>query len=121
MRALLFSVIVLFASAAQAQTIWQMNAAYQNQINTAQQAAMPVYGYGYGYGYAPAYRSYHPYYSTNLQRQALLYEAQNQTRALRQMNRTLRYMEWDLQDAARAQKGSVLESQMRDAAWMYEK
>lgn len=100
MRLFLFLLLVVVASSAQAQSLWQMNAAYQNQINSAQMAANP-YGYGYGYGYAPTYPVYRPYYSTNLQRQALLYEAQNQTRALRQMNRTLRYMEWDLQDAAR--------------------
>lgn len=97
MRSLLAVAVVLFASSASAQNMWQMNAAYQNQFNSAyQSAAMPYYYRGYGYGYG----SYSPIYSPSLQRQALLYEQQDQTRQLRRMNWTLQLMEWDLQDAA---------------------
>lgn len=123
MRSLLIAGIVLVASSASAQNMWQMNAAYQNQINTAQASAWPVYAPVYVaprpyYGYRPIYRG--GYLSDFDRRQAVL-EAQDQTRQLRRMNRTLQFMEWDLQDAARAQEMSVRESIMRDNAWMYER
>jgi hypothetical protein len=40
-------------------------------------------------------------YFADFDRQQVIFETQNQTRELRQMNRTLQFMEWDLQDAAR--------------------
>jgi hypothetical protein len=54
MRTLIVAAALLFASTASAQNMWQMNAAYQNQINTAQQAAWTPY-------YAPVYPVYAPY------------------------------------------------------------
>jgi hypothetical protein len=102
MRFLLTAAIVLCATAAHAQNMFQMNNWMQNQYNGAYRAAQPYYAY-------PAYRPYRSYgmrpiYSPNLDRQQLIWEEQNQTRELRQMNRTLQFMEWDLQDAAQARR-----------------
>lgn len=55
MRSLLAVVVVLVASSASAQNVWQINAAYQNQINSAQAAAWRPY-------YAPVYVAPRPYY-----------------------------------------------------------
>lgn len=118
MRALLFSVIALFASAAQAQNIFQMNAAYQNQINQAQQsAAWPAYAPGYYatpyYSYAPRYapryatpiRSYssnrhlrsleRSYQRSDMETDRFLnqLEMRRQTRALRDIDNTLQNMQ----------------------------
>lgn len=99
MRPLLFSALVLIASTASAQNMHQMNAAYQNQFNNAFQSAWtPYYAPRYYGGYRPYYGS--PY-GSSFQQRAMALEAENQTRQLRRMNRTLQFMEWDLQDAAR--------------------
>ena len=52
MRPLIFASLVLIASTASAQNMFQMNAAYQNQFNNAYRSASPYYGGGY---YAPYY------------------------------------------------------------------
>lgn len=102
MRPILFAAaLVLCASSANAQTMWQMNAAYQNQYNSAfQSAAMPYY-------YAPAYRPIYrpafrgsyglPDYGTprDIYRQQMISEQQRQTRALRSIDNALRNMEID--------------------------
>lgn len=97
MRSAIVIVMLLASSPASAQNIWQMNAAYQGQINQAQQsAAMPYY-------YAPAYRSYYaPRYVAPVGRYGLSRWSveQDQLREMRQANFTLRMMEWDLQDMA---------------------
>ena len=104
MRSILFAAIVLVASSANAQSIWQMNAAYQNQINQAQQsAAWPVYGYGYAPVYRPAYvapryvapRTY-GYYGGDFYRSQALFEQQRQTRELRSIDNTLQNMQLDM-------------------------
>ncbi len=95
MRFLLLAAVALTASTASAQSMWQMNAAYQNQFNMAQASAWPVYAPVY-VAPRPFYRGYAPLYSSDFYRQGLFLEQQDQTRQLRQMNRTLRFMEWDL-------------------------
>ena len=97
MRHLILTALLLTASSASAQNMWQMNAAIQNQYNN----AYPSYGYGYGYGYRPMYaapRYAAPRYYGNdmLYRQQMLGEQQRQTRALRSINNTLQNMELDM-------------------------
>jgi len=94
---------LLLATPASAQNIWQMNNAYQNQFNNAYaQPYVPVYTPRY---YAPVRT-----YSSNRYLRSLDYSTydmnrwaaeQDQLREMRKMNRTLQFMEWDLQDAAR--------------------
>ena len=99
MRSALIAALILTASSASAQNIWQMNAAYQGQINQAQQsAAMPYY-------YAPVYRPYYaPRYAAPISRYdygvSRWSTEQDQLREMRKANLTLRMMEWDLQDMA---------------------
>lgn len=96
MRSLLFLAIVLLASTASAQNIFQMNAAYQNQINQAQQsAAWPAYGYGYAPAYRPAYVAPRRYgsYGGDFYRSQSLWEQQRQTRALRSIDNSLQMMQ----------------------------
>lgn len=100
MRALLFTIAVLVASAAHAQNMWQINSMYQGQINAAQQsAALPYY---YGYGYAPRYYgrgySYPRYYGgSDFYRSGMLYEQQQQTRQLRRANLNLQAIQAELE------------------------
>lgn len=108
MRSLLTIAILLIASSASAQNMWQMNAAIQNQYNQAYQSTWPAYGY------APAYRPYvapryvAPRYVAPISRYSDDFDygisrwsaEQDQLREMRKMNRTLRTMEWDLQDIA---------------------
>jgi hypothetical protein len=95
MRSALVSLLVLCASSAHAQNIFQMNAAVQNQYNMAQQSvALPYY-------YAPTYRPYYVaprrfnYYGDFYRTQAI-FEQQRQTRALRSIDNTLQNMELDM-------------------------
>lgn len=97
MRHLILTALLLTASSASAQNMWQMNAAIQNQYNN----AYPSYGYGYGYGYRPMYaapRYAAPRYYGNdmLYRQQMIFEQQRQTRALRSIDNTLQNMELDM-------------------------
>ena len=92
MRTLLL--LALLASSARAQTVWQINAAYQNQINAAQQsAAFPYY-------YAPVRPLYvaprYRYYGGDLYRSQSLWEMQRQTRALRSIDNSLQNIDFDL-------------------------
>lgn len=97
------AILLLLATPASAQNIWQMNAAYQNQFNNAYaQPYIPVCTPRY---YAPV----RPFTSNRYLR-SLDYSTydmnrwsaeQDQLREMRKMNRTLQLMEWDLQDAAR--------------------
>jgi uncharacterized protein YijF (DUF1287 family) len=95
MRSALVSLLVLCASSAYAQNIFQMNAAVQNQYNMAQQSvALPYY-------YRPVYRPlYAPrrfdYYGGDFYRTQAIFEQQRQTRALRSIDNTLQNMELDL-------------------------
>lgn len=102
MRSAILAAVLLTASSASAQTVWQMNAAYQNQFNQAQQSAAPYYC-------APAYRPYYaPRYVAPISRYSRDYDygvsrwstEQDQLREMRKANFTLRMMEWDLQDMA---------------------
>jgi len=99
MKYALLAVVLLVTSSTSAQNIWQMNAAYQGQINQAQQsAAMPYY-------YAPVYRPYcAPRYVAPISRYdygvSRWSTEQDQLREMRKANLTLRMMEWDLQDMA---------------------
>ncbi len=92
MRTLLL--LAILASPASAQSVWQINAAYQNQINVAQQsAAMPYY-------YAPVRPLYvaprYRYYGNDLYRSQSLWEMQRQTRALRSIDNSLQNIDFDL-------------------------
>lgn len=87
MRSLLAAFIVLFASTANAQNIWQMNAAYQNQINSAQAAAWPVY--------APVYVAPRPYYGRPVYAPVYGggYYSDDTAFEIRQLNNTLQFNE----------------------------
>lgn len=94
MRTLILAALLLAASTASAQNIWQMNAAIQNQYNN----AYPAYGYGYGYRpfYRPVYAAPRYYGNDMLYRQQMIFEQQRQTRALRSIDNTLQNMELDM-------------------------
>jgi hypothetical protein len=109
MRSLLLA--LLLATPVSAQNIWQMNNAYQQQFNNAYaQPYVPVYTPRY---YAPVRSFGSSIVRSNGRSNAIrsldrsTYELnrwsaeQDQLREMRQMNRTLQLMEWDLQDAAR--------------------
>lgn len=95
MRPILFASIVLLASSAHAQSIWQMNAAYQNQINAAQQAAALPYYYAPARTFYVAPRRY-GYYGGDFYRTQAIFEQQRQTRALRSIDNTLQNMSLDM-------------------------
>ena len=99
MRTLITLALLLTASTASAQNMWQMNSAIQNQYNNAYPS------YGYGYGYRPTYRPVYAaprysaprYYGNDmLYRHQLISEQQDQTRALRSIDNTLQNMELDM-------------------------
>lgn len=99
MRTLITLALLLTASSASAQNMWQMNSAIQQQYNNAYPS------YGYGYGYRPTYRSVYTaprysaprYYGNDiLYRHQLISEQQDQTRALRSIDNTLQNMELDM-------------------------
>lgn len=101
------AILLFLATPASAQNIWQMNNAYQNQFNNAYaQPYVPVYTPRY---YAPVRSFDRSIVRSNAIRSLnrSTYELnrwsaeQDQLREMRQMNRTLQLMEWDLQDAAR--------------------
>ena len=93
MRPILFAAaLVLCAPVANAQTMWQMNAAYQNQINRAQAMAQPYYYAGwYAPSYRPLYRpAYAPAFGGGYYDSAEAFE-------IRQLNNTLQQIEGNRQ------------------------
>lgn len=92
MRTLIIAALLLTASTASAQSMWQMNAAIQNQYNN----AYPAYGYGYRSFYRPVYAAPRYYGNDMLYRQQMIGEQQRQTRALRSIDNTLQNMELDM-------------------------
>ena len=92
MRHLILTALLLTASSASAQDLWRMNAAYQDQLNNAYRP--------YGYGYAPAYRPVYAaprFYNTGtVYGQQRMFEEMEQTRALKNINRSLEGIEFQM-------------------------
>lgn len=85
MRSFFFVVILVFCHASHAQNIWQMNRAYQNQINQAQWMARPYY-----------FSAYRPYYAAPQYYGPVgygFYDDFDTAWEVRQLNQTIREIE----------------------------